>query len=1229
MRKRLRFFLLAVAVTLSYALPMSAKQQTVSAKESVGTELGEMSAFAKFNQERGIRTIDPEYSTLPAVSGYMTEVRKYVPSQPELVSSSNEQTPTYALTTTFLTANVVYNGGLSTTFKTANRMARFLPTEASSVYQLSSGYVYANGGGFYADGIYYSTYYTKNSTTGAITNVYNRTYNATTWAQTKSTSVLSTKGLSTVATAVSYDVVTEKAYGCFYTKDGAGLVFASLDKSFNVTEIAPIASGFWLSAAFDGKGTLYVIDEKGVLSTVNLSTGALTTIGNTGLASGFYTSGAIDPRNGTFYYLHISSDGGTNPTATSLYTIDKTTAKAIKIYDFAGIAQMYGMYVAPPAAEDKAPAAVANIKFDFSEGSLAGKISFNAPSKTYDGENGEGNISYAIVYGIDTIATGTTAYGANAIADVTFDAAGKKTVSVACKSAAGWGPSLSATSTWLGPDKPKAVTGLAAKLVDGKINLSWTAPALGVNSGYINPDSIKYTVNLTAPEKLTLVTGLKETSCEYAPKDPEDFKTYGFTVAATFNGQTSATSSASITIGSILPPYSHKFTTAATLNGYTIIDANGDNSKWALSQGHAALLYQNKRASDDYLVTPGMRLEGGKIYTFAFNAKGFRSGYIEKFRVMFGKEATVEGLTQALSDTITFDSEEFLPYKFSVRVPETGKYYFAIHGISPNINENGYLISQAIYVNNIEVSAAISPQAPVAPSISCVPDNFGELKVKVSVKAPTVDIDNKTLSALDSIVVSRAGVAIKTFKGVTPGETYSFTDENATAGLVNYSAAAYNASGCGLDSVAQVFVGYSSPLPVAKVTVVEQGNTGKVNITWDPVLHDVNGLTYKEGDVTYTVYDKTGSTVVLKDLTDAKCELQALAEGERDFVVYYITAVTAKGVSARTASNLIPLGPAYELAFKETYPDGKLYSPLGFEVSMTNMVTVKLATDTSDGTLAGAGVTASDGDNGFLSNKFWAKDVALRLYTSKIDLTKASNPIYSVDTYAFKSSATGKPAINDIALIVRPMGEEDWKVLRAYNSADMNSVGWNTLTASLNDYKGKVVQVGIYVLCTGMTYALFDNMKIGDEAVIPTVADLNGKDDNNGAVELTWNAPANLTQVINGTPVTYEIDGYNVYRDGTCVTEAPIKATTYVDSKINKGSYEYYVTAVYKTYGESDKSNVVKVTLNSSGVESIEADDNSDVEYYNIQGLKVAKENLAPGVYVVKKGDKFTKVLVQ
>jgi hypothetical protein len=54
-------------------------------------------------------------------------------------------------------------------------------------------------------------------------------------------------------------------------------------------------------------------------------------------------------------------------------------------------------------------------------------------------------------------------------------------------------------------------------------------------------------------------------------------------------------------------------------------------------------------------------------------------------------------------------------------------------------------------------------------------------------------------------------------------------------------------------------------------------------------------------------------------------------------------------------------------------------------------------------------------------------------------------------------------------------------------------------------------------------------------------------------------------------------------------------------------------------------------TPSTTGIEAVSADvdANAPVEYFNIQGVKVAADNLTPGLYITRQGSKATKVLVK
>lgn len=134
-------------------------------------------------------------------------------------------------------------------------------------------------------------------------------------------------------------------------------------------------------------------------------------------------------------------------------------------------------------------------------------------------------------------------------------------------------------------------------------------------------------------------------------------------------------------------------------------------------------------------------------------------------------------------------------------------------------------------------------------------------------------------------------------------------------------------------------------------------------------------------------------------------------------------------------------------------------------------------------------------------------------------------------------------------------------------------------------------------------------------------------------------------------PISYQLKGFNVYRNGEKNNNAIVEEGEYTDANVDNGStYSYNVTALYD-HGESDYSNTVQVVC--SGVEAIGANlpvvyashgviyvkdaAGKDVTVYNTTGQAVYEQqvensaaiSVADGVYIVKVGTAAVKVAVR
>lgn len=141
-----------------------------------------------------------------------------------------------------------------------------------------------------------------------------------------------------------------------------------------------------------------------------------------------------------------------------------------------------------------------------------------------------------------------------------------------------------------------------------------------------------------------------------------------------------------------------------------------------------------------------------------------------------------------------------------------------------------------------------------------------------------------------------------------------------------------------------------------------------------------------------------------------------------------------------------------------------------------------------------------------------------------------------------------------------------------------------------------------------------------------------------------------VTYIPAGDPAAFTINGYNVYRDGVKVNDAPVEENEFVDTDPGTGSHDYNVTVLYSA-GESKFSNTYNPTRVSVGQvgaadhwrvttgKGFIAIDNAvtSIAVHTPDGRLAAKADAAPrvklplpsGIYIVTSGRSVAKVAVK
>lgn len=154
-------------------------------------------------------------------------------------------------------------------------------------------------------------------------------------------------------------------------------------------------------------------------------------------------------------------------------------------------------------------------------------------------------------------------------------------------------------------------------------------------------------------------------------------------------------------------PYLETFGSSTSMNEYTIIDGNNDNTTWGYNNmsGYVVYNWSVSNTADEWLITPAIHLPAGKAYTFSLKARSFTASMPERLEVMMGTEPTVEAMTTTVIAPIEVATGDMTEFTGDVWISTEGNYRFGVHAISDA--DNMMLAVDDITVNE-SVNTAVS-----------------------------------------------------------------------------------------------------------------------------------------------------------------------------------------------------------------------------------------------------------------------------------------------------------------------------------------------------------------------------------------------------------------------------------------------------------------------------------------------------------------------------------------
>lgn len=939
-----------------------------------------------------------------------------------------------------------------------------LPHSAREQFELLGKTAYNIEYGGYFDPEAY-TYTGATATTqngGQLASVSIVSYDASTW-EVKSFNTLAdlNEGIKMLATAVARDPSTGNVYGFFYDETGQNVVWAKADYE-NATR-TPLGGPISLSQApaaiaCTADGLFYGIDLNGSLVYIDTETGEIDEMADTDLPIEYGFGVCINDKDGT-----MLATSNTEDYSSGLYEIDLDWGTTTKLADFNADIQILNLFVMPGATSEKAPAEPL-LSLQNNGGSLTVDYTLTLPELLADGTAATGVMDWSIS-GETELAHGSGTPGSVHTGSFTVSKPGVSSFTATASNNAGTS-AKSRVSLFVGKDAPASPTNVVLTYADGKMLLEWDAVTSSQSGGYVDKAAITYTVYRAGDVK---ASGLKVPRWEETVAEPEERTVYQYSVAAVYEDKASAAVlSNELGLGSFSAPFETLFNSTETFDkyGYVVEDVNKDRKTWTPTSKGARYQFNKDKDADDWLFTPSVKVEAGKVYELTLKVYVNSANSPETFEVKAGRNAVAAAMTTEVLSSTTINAVAASPVEVKgyFSPEETGSFHIGIHAISP---ANMWYL----FVQELRLSGALQSETPSPVSnFKVVPDPAGKLEAVLEFDAPSMTVSAKPLEGSFNVEIFRDGKRLESI-AVEAGKHYRHVDRPETAGSYKYTAAAVYKSVKGADVSVDAFVGpYSAKAP-SEVIIREGQSEGTVDVEWTAVTEDIAGNVLPAANITYMVYGAgaDGKTVAMLDAptTDTKATVMVLSGSETQSFVYYgVTAFNLDAQSELTASNMIAVGKAYEMPVKYTNAQSTKTHILGIDKSGGASWTYMADED---------GVPSADGDGQYYACNTYSTNRYADLITGKIHIAPGSHAELSFFTYRFTSGDKNVIEVYTICGGVQ-------KLLATISHADQMENRWNSVHVLLDEYAGKDIQIVIRSIHATNAYTLVDCIRIAGAA---------------------------------------------------------------------------------------------------------------------------------------------------
>lgn len=421
----------------------------------------------------------------------------------------------------------------------------------------------------------------------------------------------------------------------------------------------------------------------------------------------YYGTMSFDYTTGDLYWIALA----TNMNNQGLYTVDLETGnmKSLGVFwgDFVGL---YIPYLVPE--NENAPAKVLNLKAtpDMT-GAMKSTLTWTNPSLQWNKE-ALTNLTEIQIYkkGSETPA-GTVAAANKVGQEMSWTdenaSAGINTYYVIPCNENGKGIKDS-INVFVGEDVPGPVKNISLQNNTESVTITWEAPEIGMNEGYVNPNGLKYTI-VRYPGAVEVAKEITETT--FTDSNLGEQQCFYYTIQATNNtGAGEIIESERFIAGTAhIVPVKFNFTDQLYSEAWTNL------GEWTWSKGVQAgderMITSIMQRENNWLISPDIKLEAGKRYKINTTIRTDLgpNGSSSCFKFAIGKGKTAADQTTVIREEeehttdIYYCTEVFEDF---VDITETATYNYGIEVSSISGGDTFSLIEVSIEeVYDVDMSA--------------------------------------------------------------------------------------------------------------------------------------------------------------------------------------------------------------------------------------------------------------------------------------------------------------------------------------------------------------------------------------------------------------------------------------------------------------------------------------------------------------------------------------------